>query len=104
MKFEDPLKDVVPSCVENGSRFFCEYCKKGFSRKNNLKAHMTSHGFYKRPVKCEFCDKLFSKASNLQVHIKGTHSHRLQVCKRNNNCLFFCLTSPSIEIKYTKTE
>lgn len=76
--FENPLEDVKETVNEiEFPLFSCDYCKKGFKRKDNLNVHMRSH-FDKKKVKCSSCNKFFSKKWNLKEHIK-----RSEKCKRD---------------------
>lgn len=80
-KFQLPLtKEKVNNRGSQNSDylFHCDYCKKGFGRKDNLKSHMMmTHGFNKKQFQCHICDKSYLYVSNLNVHIKLVHSAAL---------------------------
>lgn len=56
----------------NYKKFICDYCRKGFSRKNNLILHIRTHTGVK-PFHCEKCPKQFANPSGLITH-QRTHS------------------------------
>lgn len=73
LHFEPPKKTSanVPSVqAPTKKSFFCHYCSRGFKRKDNLEAHMYTHGYLKKKFECEVCQKSFAHSSNLKVHLK----------------------------------
>lgn len=55
--------------------FECIMCKREFSLKRNLKAHIKTHNSVRFKLKCNApdCDKKYSKLSNLKLHYASSH-------------------------------
>lgn len=70
--FKPPIKRTVTisDAQISSSTFVCEYCDRGFQRKDNLIAHMQTHGYLKQKFECKICTKCFAHSSNLRVHMK----------------------------------
>lgn len=52
--------------------YTCKYCSAGFTRNDNLNAHMRQihKEFYNNVYKCDRCDRSFEKSNALAVHMK----------------------------------
>ncbi|PAA79217.1 hypothetical protein BOX15_Mlig007302g21, partial [Macrostomum lignano] len=59
--------------------FQCDTCQKKFSRKSNLKAHMSAVHRKAKPHKCKRCRKSFS--SHLHVHMRSHTGERPFECE-----------------------
>ena len=69
-----------PSKVEIAkSKFICEFCEKGFNRKEYLKSHRESvHLGYKFP--CNLCNYEATAKRSLQTHIESKHEGKKYPC------------------------
>lgn len=58
------------------NKYFCSYCRKGFSRPSSLRTHTYSHTGEK-PFVCnvEGCHRRFNVHSNLRRHLRTHQSH-----------------------------
>lgn len=62
------LKGIVSAITKPiGKQFCCDYCKKKFARKENLKYHLTIHTNV-RPFNCDTCSKTFANKWGLTCH------------------------------------
>ncbi|KAF4521399.1 hypothetical protein B566_EDAN018157 [Ephemera danica] len=53
-----------------GKKFFCQYCKKVFCRKDNLRTHVKNiHGELAVPRTCSKCLKVYKNANSFNVHL-----------------------------------
>ena len=50
----------------------CPFCKKTFSKKANLKAHIANIHEGKRPFQCDICFETFAQKAHLQRHMSST--------------------------------
>ena len=48
-------------------RFACELCPKSYTRRHDLKRHVSNSHSEERPYSCEQCDKSFSRPDQLKV-------------------------------------
>uniref|UniRef100_A0A1I8HR12 Zinc finger protein n=1 Tax=Macrostomum lignano TaxID=282301 RepID=A0A1I8HR12_9PLAT len=66
----------------------CDTCQKKFSRKSELKAHISAVHWKKKPHECKWCGKSFAKASHLHVHIwshTGEKPFECEMCGKRFN-------------------
>ncbi|KAI0466404.1 hypothetical protein F4859DRAFT_507364 [Xylaria cf. heliscus] len=66
----------LPRELVEDARFSCKDCKRNFTRKANLEAHVRSH-YGERPYVCDICpNKAFVRSNDLRRHNKVIHSRR----------------------------
>ena len=54
--------------------FFCEICNSGFTRKDNLQAHMRkTHAEVKPMLKCPHCDRTYMNKKSVESHCATSH-------------------------------
>lgn len=97
---------ALQSCV---IQFICNYCKKSFKSKQNLRMHINTHTGEKhhsckhchkrftrvghlnrhniihtgeRPFKCNLCDKTFNRTWSLKVHVKSHTGEKPFKCEQ----------------------
>jgi len=84
-----PFPTDVPDMVNDNAvasnadnKFWCEICKKAFSKKSNLLSHIGLHDKSVRKHKCSQCLETFAWKSSLNRHIEKKHSglHSLYSC------------------------
>lgn len=91
MVFQHPVKKkvVISSAqVSSSTLFVCDYCNRGFQRKDNLITHMQTHGFMKKQFECKVCRKSFAHRYNLKVHImlhQSKNAHQLEMSENSQN-------------------
>lgn len=61
--------------------FICTECKKGFTRRSDLRKHTIVHTGV-RPYTCGVCSKSFSRNTNLTKHIRIHSGHKPFVCPK----------------------
>lgn len=61
--------------------FICTECKKGFTRRSDLRKHTIVHTGV-RPYTCHMCNKSFSRNTNLTKHMRIHSGHKPFVCPR----------------------
>lgn len=49
-------------------KYFCEICKKHFTRKGNLMRHNINSHFKERKFTCLYCNKRYIRKENLKKH------------------------------------
>lgn len=49
--------------------YYCNLCKKKFTRKENLKRHNISVHIKDKKFMCIYCNKMFSRKDNLKQHM-----------------------------------
>ena len=66
-------KHIKSNHVEDDQKLYqCEYCKKGFSRKESYEGHLNDHKNI-RPYQCNMCDKAYRNSFDFQQHVKKAH-------------------------------
>ena len=84
-----PFPTEVPDVVNDNAaasnldnKFWCEICKKAFTKKSNLLSHIGLHDKSVRKHKCSECLETFAWKSSLNRHIEKKHSslHTLYSC------------------------
>lgn len=88
-----PLLNVSPSGGESPTSITapqglsCQICKTVFTRRYNLKVHMTSKHSARRDYQCNQCSNAFNRGDSLKRHIATTHNGEKKwscpYCKRN---------------------
>lgn len=74
-------------------KFFCTICSKGFTRKQTLTRHMTTHDDSTKSLPCTFCPKTFRTRDNLKRHLISHTGEKKQICPEceaafaDRNCL-----------------
>eukprot|EP01083_Nonionella_stella_P178866 633242_1 len=69
-KMEPPIDSTNDRSNRERIRLFhCESCDKTFTKKINLKQHISFFHEKLRPFSCELCDKKFSLKRSLKRHI-----------------------------------
>lgn len=71
------------SIHKNVPRFVCDICDKNFSRKPNLKQHMSLHVTdVATTFQCHYanCPKFYSLKRNLDSHIRSKHEGKRWIC------------------------
>jgi len=56
-------------------RFQCGICQEHFSRKSNLKRHITSKHTKEKPFVCRFCGASRSRSEDMKHHMMRVHPH-----------------------------
>lgn len=62
-----------PTSVATPSGLSCPICKTQFTRRYNLKVHMTSKHSARRDYHCKQCPNAFNRGDSLKRHIATTH-------------------------------
>lgn len=90
IQFKHPVKKIVENSItqisSSVSLHFCDYCKKGFIRKDNLSSHMQTHGFFEKKFECIVCKKQFAHSSNLKVHLRLHETKKSETGAENEVC------------------
>ena len=77
-------KSVINHLKEKHNKimFACKLCKKLFSRKHDVKTHMTHvHGqFRKEKLQCPHCEYKTPRKGNLNKHIQNKHENAQYQC------------------------
>lgn len=76
-----------PTSVTTPPGLSCHICKTRFTRRYNLKVHMTSKHSDKRDFQCDQCPNAFNRVDSLKRHIATTHRKEkkwsCEVCHKN---------------------
>lgn len=76
-----------PTSVTAPSGLICPLCKTQFTRRYNLKVHMTSKHSARRDYHCKQCPNAFNRGDSLKRHIATTHrgekKWRCHYCQRD---------------------
>ena len=59
--------------------FACDKCEKVFTKKGNLKGHISSKHEGKRS-QCNQCDKTYTDSGSLKRHVKTVHAEKKFTC------------------------
>ena len=65
-----------------GSRLFCEYCSKQFTKASTLQMHINISHLKMKPFPCEQCGKQFSKKHEVTEHVLTHHGEYLLFVKQ----------------------
>ena len=57
--------------------FICDFCNRGFARKDYLDVHRRIHTGEK-PYACQLCSYRAAQQNNLKIHIRSKHQNYLQ--------------------------
>ncbi|KAJ1730482.1 hypothetical protein LPJ72_004452 [Coemansia sp. Benny D160-2] len=82
------MDDDGESAKNNGSRFHCDICNRGFSRQYNMRTHRLTHNprsVAARPYNCRHCVRSFTRKHDLvrhQVLHDASDAFRCSVCSR----------------------
>ena len=90
-------KEVIHSDGSQKSKYFCQKCDIGFSRKDNFNCHNKEQHYENKAnfnyvedldklavINCNMCDQTFKKMSNLKRHVKFAHTEDRS--ENNFNC------------------
>ena len=67
-----------------GSRLFCEYCSKQFTKASTLQMHINISHLKMKPFPCEQCGKQFSKKHEVTEHVLTHHGEYLFFAKTSS--------------------
>ncbi|XP_064540528.1 zinc finger protein 391-like [Drosophila montana] len=99
-----PADEMSSGVDTKKGQFLCPHCKKTFTQKSHLNAHIRTHTG-ERPFQCPHCSKAFSQSSNLRKHI-SIHSgerpfkcpHCLRAFMRHTDLQYHVSTHPGKQI------
>jgi uncharacterized Zn-finger protein len=68
--------ETIPKLRKRPAKFECSLpnCKKRFTRRVNLEAHIRAHSNHERPFLCNKCERRYARIEDLNRHVKEAHT------------------------------
>ena len=82
-----PQASARTPVVSNNTKHECGVCKKAFSRKDNLRRHVTLHDG--KSCRCHICGKVYQTSSQLRRHIDAAHHDIRHQCATCEKCFAY---------------
>jgi hypothetical protein len=75
-----PKGETVPKLRKHPAKFECSLpnCKKRFTRRVNLHAHIRAHSNNERSFLCNECERRYARIEDLNRHVKEAHTCTLK--------------------------